>query len=338
MSGIANLKDVANFAGVSVSTVSQVLNGRTNAARISDETAQRVLEASAKLNYRPNLNARRLKNSTAAIPTLAFLGATNAWPFFLSTCLETVQRMITEGGRPFHVVLCPYRTSELHLSKVFTSPCEYDGIIVANASDEDLAFLNQAEILTPTVLLNRASKKYFYVYLSEEHVAARLFELLKSKNLRKLGLMLVTNENIANMAHVTTRVLEKAEAEGIEIRKDWIAYCGESDESRYEAVENLLCLDERPEVIFFPNGRMAMYATKILAKHGLRVPDDLRIISYGGQELLKYLTPSITTIEIPIDAMAEKCCEMLLDVYDNKPFMKWAEYYAKVHYMESFEM
>lgn len=246
--------------------------------------------------------------------------------------------MITEGGRPFHVVLNPYRTSELHLSKLFSGPCEYDGIIVANASDEDLKFLNQAEIFAPTVLLNRASEKYCYVYLSDEHVVNRLFELLKSKNALKLGLVLVENENIANMVHVTRRVLDKAAAEGIDIRDEWISYCDQSDQSRYEAVARLLRLKERPEVLFFPQGRMAMYAIRVLAEYKVRVPEDLRIISYSGQEILKYMVPSITTIEIPIETMAEKCCEMLLDIYDNKPFMKKAEYYAKVHYMESFEM
>lgn len=332
---MANLKDISKYANVSVSTVSQVLNGKAEEMRISKETTNRVFDAATKLNYHPNMNARRLKSSSVSIPSIAFFWAVDISPYFLTRCLEGIQKMVIEDKKNFDLVIQPYRLSELHLSRAFSGPCEYSGIVIANASDKDMEFLHNTNILTPIVLLNRHSEKLCCVSVNSDDVVGRLFEMLINKNCKALGLVLQIDQKF-NTSNLGKKIIDKCRREGIEIRDEWVSYGESSTEGGRNATLKILNAQVRPQNIFYASAVMAGCVPRLFSEEKILIPDEIGIISYGGHEYVKDMVPSITTIEIPLEAMAEKCCEMLLDTIEDKPFMKKAEFYARANYMESF--
>ncbi|MCD7840682.1 MAG: LacI family transcriptional regulator, partial [Erysipelotrichaceae bacterium] len=156
---MSSIKDVAKEANVSISTVSIVINGKAKERKISEETQDKVLKAMEKLNYQPNLSAKRLRASDSR-KTIALFWTTDFRGIMLSRFLTGLQNEITKSQYNYDIIIYPYKNDQLNKEDTLTKISNFHGAIIANASNKDIDFLKKLKPMVPIVLYNREVEEY----------------------------------------------------------------------------------------------------------------------------------------------------------------------------------
>ena len=152
--GMATIKDVAALAGVSLSTVSIVANGRAKQRNISQVTQERVLDAMREVGYRPSVAARKLRGGKERRQLTVFW-ADDFREIMLARFLKGLHAKLEQCGVELDVGVETYRNGELPRVGALCGAPTFDAAIIANASPDDLAFLAEMKPLAPMVLYNR---------------------------------------------------------------------------------------------------------------------------------------------------------------------------------------
>ena len=160
---MATIKDVANLAGVSVSTVSVIINGKAEERKISILTKKKVEEAIKQLNYQPSVSARRLRSNESNVYTVGVFWASDFRISFLSRFISGLQSEILKLKVPIDIAVCPYRTDKLRQEKRLYSLNTYNAVIIVNSTDIDNEYISNNPIPIPAVLFNRESEIYHTV-------------------------------------------------------------------------------------------------------------------------------------------------------------------------------
>ena len=168
------INEIAGMAGVSVSTVSLVLNGKGDEMRISRQTQDKIRKFAAELGYIPNLAARSLRNGNVDSSHQIFAFFVNIeiirkvdGNYFAGVIAEFYLSM-KERNIDAEIVVNPYFSGKLSDYRDYFTSNRYSGIIIYSASDADLAFLTENDFLTSIVLINRETNgKYMNVRIND---------------------------------------------------------------------------------------------------------------------------------------------------------------------------
>ena len=300
---MATIKDVAAKAGVSVGTVSRVLNKR---GYISKETYAKVYQAIEELNYQPNQLARNL--FTQHTNTIGLLLPDVSHPYF-SELTREVELLLYDHG--YKVLLCNTKEKAnreqdyinmLRQNKV-------DGIIIATHMLKKKEYEN---IDLPIVGCDMLLGKNIPAVHSDHHVGGRLAaEKLIHNGCRHI-LQLSGYSMIPSPALVRHRVFSETCAQaGVQC----ITYELATDEFRrssYSDIVNAL-LEHHPEIDgIFSTDIVVAYALSCLYNRGIPVPEQVQVIGYDGTELAGLLTPPLTYIKQPIREISQCLVETLL--------------------------
>jgi LacI family transcriptional regulator len=290
-------KDVARYAGVSSALVSYVLNPGTQ--KVAPATAARVLEAVRVLGYRPNAAARALKLGSAEM--LGLIIPQNVNPFFAQFA-QSVEEAADERG--YKLLLANSDgslTKERRHLRSFLSR-QVDAILLASVSFEpDFADLMSADV--PIVLLNqrRLAEGFSVVGVDLRGGAKAGAEHLIHHGHKNIGL--VIGANAANEADDRELGwLDALHSHGL--REGPIARGPFSREGGYAAAQRILAAAEIPTAIFVSSDNQAVGVLRALHEAGLRIPEDVAIVSFDGSPESEYTWPALTTVQQPLDAMA----------------------------------
>lgn len=288
-------------AGVSRTTASFVLNGRRD-MRLSDDVWERVLESASELGYRPNLNARSLR--TNQTQTIGLISDTIATTQFAGDLVRGATNAALEhdyliligetGGEPG----VEERMIEAMLDR------HVDGFVVAAMSTRSIAVpkLLQGR---PTVLLNcfDPSENVLSVIPDEYEGGRSAVQALAERPLPKrvvvVGGVWSTPEHPEGRYAGQERmrgILDAAQELGVQI--DEVIETTWSTEAGFVAVDELVSRGA-PTAIICMNDRLALGAYQALSTHGLRVGQDVLIVSFDNQELASWLRPPLSSIAIP---------------------------------------
>lgn len=303
---LVTIRDVAQRAGVSTSTVSHVINGTRF---VSPELAERVREAMAELRYQPNALARSLRRRETL--TLGMVVPDNANPFF-AMMARTVEDTCYRQG--YSLILT---NSEGDLGRELANinvlvAKQVDGLILAavGLSSRDLQrVLRQV----PTVVVDRelsgiqADTLLVDNFDGGYQATRHLIEL----GHRRIGCIAGPSVTTPSAERVTgyRRALSEAGLpyeETLVVRGDFQFAGG------YEGAQALLSLPEPPTAIFACNDLMAVGAIAAAAALGRRVPDDLSVVGFDDTILASYITPALTTVAQPIADIGRLATEMVL--------------------------
>jgi LacI family transcriptional regulator len=309
----ATIRDVADVAQVSVTTVSNALNGRTEA--MTGETLHRIQQAIDALSYRPNNVARSLVTQQTA--TIGVIIAEIDTTLFLQALaiIEPIARSANYNillGTVSDDLHDEEHTVDLLIEK------QVEGIVYlstsAHLSDDYLAKLPPS--LPPMVLINRstASNERFD-YLDFDNVAGLVDAV---DYLVRLG-----HRHIAHMSGAPAKKSTTARIEGyklglarhgLEFRPDYLRPgCLETTgQVSEDACLELLALSPRPTAIIAATDIVGAYVLRTIQRAGLRVPDDISVIGVDDQPLCTYLNPALTTVRMPIAEAGQLAIEMLL--------------------------
>ncbi|MGY3718766.1 LacI family DNA-binding transcriptional regulator [Sutcliffiella cohnii] len=299
---MTTIRDVSKFAGVSVATVSRVLNNSENVQPI---TRSKVEHAIKELDYKPNAVARTLFKKKSNSIGLIVPDITN--PFFpdLARAVEDTARSLN-----YKVILCN-SDGDLEKEKEYIevlSQNQVDGLIVTstNGVNDHLKDLNM-----PVVALDRTIGNDIPCVYVDNYEGGRL-----------AGEILYLNggKQIAQIRGPHNLITAEERARGFNDfwnSKGITPAIYESEFSFKEAitVANRL-FDEMREVdsIFTGNDLIGVAVVNTAIKRGIKIPQDLRVLGYDGIEIGKMMIPSLSTIQQPIYGLGREVTKLLLDL------------------------
>ena len=309
------IRDVAAEAGVSVTTVSHVMNEAPN-AQVRAETRERVLAAAARLGYKPNRMARSLR--TRQTRTIALISDTIATTPYAGQMILGAQRAAQDKG--FTVVLFNTGEDPEVEKRELKAALDYqvDGVIYATMYHRVISVPKQLDG-TPVVLLDAESPDSDApsVVPDEATGGRTATEELTSQGHRRIGFI----NNIDNVPATGGRLQgyqDALAAAGVEYDAGLVVNDVSETWGGYRAARALLASSDRPTAIFAYNDRMAMGAYRAAAEAGLRIPDDLSIVGFDDQQLItRGLYPELSSVALPHFDMGFWAGETLAQLLDD---------------------
>ena len=312
-------QDVAREAGVSRTTVSLVLNNVD--AQISGDTRQRVLDAARKLDYHPNVTARRLVKGRTRV--IAFVEHHSPYQSFADAFMAEVLRGLHAVAHQFnyHVIFEPTSDDdrEPDYSVKLVQERHVDGIVYSGPRFNDAALESLAEANIPVILQGHLPGCPFSSVDIDNVASAKL----ATEHLIALGhtqIAMITNGPLNYTAakdRLTGYNIAMQDA-GIGVDPSWIKIGCFSPESGFQAMHSLLSKQRRPTAVFVASDVVAMGAMEAIRQYGLRIPEDIALVGFDNIPWAAYLNPPLTTIRVPAHALGWSAGHLLIQSLDNE--------------------
>lgn len=310
------LTDVARSAGVSSTTASYILNGRSAEMRIAPETERRVREAASALDYRPNRNARNLRTSSTA--TIGVISDFVASGHFASELLAGAGRAARGGG---HLLVIGETEGDSEVERQLIEEMidrRVEGIIYVRLVTQEVSVPPLLVAQRPVLLNCVDPRTSLPAVLPDELQGGRTAaEVVVTAGVARRVVVVGEDRSPGalagrqRLAGLQARLAEAGQAVAEVVPCDWRVH------EAYEAVDRWLAGRGRATVFVCLNDRVAMGTYQALATHGLRVPDDVGVVSFDGSELASWLRPTLSSITIPYAALGARAVERLLSPGDT---------------------
>lgn len=307
---MTTIKDVSRYAGVSVATVSRVLNNINN---VQTETKEKVLKAIADLDYKPNAVARSLYKKRSNTIGLIVPDITN--PFF-----PELARAVEDTARKFGytVILCN-SDGDIEKEKEYIDVLVQNNIYGLIATSTSGTKENFEKLKIPVVALDRNRDEEIPCVYADNYQGGRIV----AKTLyEKGGSVYGQIRGPANLITAEERAKgfqEFLNLKGIPV----INY--ESDFSMVTAtkVANLL-FDQNPNIdaIFAGNDQIGVATLKVALQRGIKIPEDCQIVGFDGVKISEIVNPSLSTVQQPIYQMGMEATKLLFNLATDKKIRK----------------
>lgn len=309
------IEDVAELAGVSIKTVSRVVNDEPN---VRESTRRKVEHAIDELNYRPNLSARNLASHHSHLVGLIY-DDPSAYEAPSAGYVIRLQQGALKACRSANneLLIHPCRYGDKHVGSELRALIEQarpDGIVVA-APLSNMPKIARAIAATgtPFVRLSPGSSggKQFAVVTNDREISAEMTRYLAKLGHRRIAFI----KGDPNHKAVGNRFLgyrDGLEQSGLEYAEELVADGDNSLASGEAAAENLLNLERPPTAIFAANDDMAAGVMRITDRMGIRVPAELSVAGCDDVSLARQVYPALTTIRQPLSSMAERAVRALI--------------------------
>lgn len=306
-----NIREVARRAGVSVASVSRVMNGK---GPVSEDTRNRVLAVAEELRYAPHGAARSL--ITSRTDNIAVLLPDIHGEFF-SELIRGIDR--AARGRGFHLLFSSSHGDRTETQAVLRSiRGRVDGLILMSPDLEVAALLDGLPEPLPVVLLNAPAGLGRCDSLGVDNFggAEAMVHHLAAQGARRIALVGGPPEN--HDAQERLRGYRSALAAlglprdaGLELPGDF------SEASGNLAGRALLALAPRPDAVFAANDAMALGCLYALREGGLHVPEQIALAGFDDIPLARFTNPPLTTVRVPIEQLGQLAFERLRTVIEG---------------------
>lgn len=309
------LKDIAKEAGVSISTVSRVLNHSSpNAA--SKEVQDRIWEIVRRTGYTPNFSARNLQQqkSEQSIQTprsIACMYARtpeNTADLFFSSLVRSIEQ---EAFKHKYILKYSFTSLNIHDPVTFRLINEYqvNGLVILGRCDKQLLTLLRQHF--PNIVstgLNKLEGKFDQVGCNGEEVSKTALEYLI-----KLGHSAIAYIGETQSEERYTGYQHTLAQNGLPLRPELVVNVPMTPEGGYRGAQRLLSSNATFSAIFCGNDTTAIGAMRAISEAGKKIPEDISVISIDNIDTAQYLTPMLTTIHIPTEEMGQMAAKLLID-------------------------
>ncbi|MGH4038260.1 MAG: LacI family DNA-binding transcriptional regulator [Sphaerochaeta sp.] len=289
----AKVEDVAKRSGVSISTVSRVLNGNT---RVNEISKQKVLAAAKELSYLPNQAARSLVLKKSNIIGIIVPTMENS---FYSKLLATIEDEADKEG--YKIVVCCIQENldkEIKYVNLFRQ-MYVDGLIILHEKINPRCrkLLNSCEfpIVQASVLI-KGLKNSISINVNDKKASCMLVNYLIENGHKKIAMITGNLVDQTSGKYRLEGYLQALKENHIEKNEDLIKPGKYTFDSGYETTKEILSRKDIPTAIFAACDEMAMGAASAAQDLGYKVPDDISIVGFDNIELSRMYRPSITTI------------------------------------------
>lgn len=320
--------DVATLAGVSIKTVSRVVNSEPN---VRETTKQRVVDAIESLNYRPDRSARNLASHRSNLIALVY-DDPSAYEIPSSGYVIRMQagalRACREANRELLIHPCNYQDKDVVAGlKTLIERVRPDGIVLA-APLSNMPNIVSAigETNTPFVRVSPGKKngKHFSVSMNDRECSAEMTRYLAS--LGHLNIAFLTGHPKHDA--VKNRFLgyqDGLKDSGLAFSEQLVEAGDNSIRSGEACAEALLNRSDRPTAIFAANDDMAAGVVRVADRLGIDIPNQLSVAGCDDVALAQQIYPSLTTLRQPLATMTERAAKALIDSSVGKETLTGSE-------------
>ncbi len=314
------IKDIAREAGVSVATVSRVVNNKNIVER---ETKERVLKIIGKYNFTPNIFAKGLVSKSRKNIGLIFPYNENMLDdLYLTEITYYIEKNIIEYGYDFSLFFTHNENIEElgnQYLNLFNSG-KVDGLIIGGVQlkDDSLKPLISKEL--PFFLIGSSPSYLHYNFVDVDHknaVKETILSFYKNKKMRKIiyfGSSPLFSATVDKLYGFKDAIAEH----GIRNVEKFIFSNINSYRDAYELVEDLINQKKLPELFFCDHDMIAWGVINALLYNNIKVPDDISVVGYNDIKIAKLFYPSLSTIRLPIEDMAKYTVASIIKLMTKK--------------------
>ncbi len=319
---MATIRDVAEYANVSISTVSLVLN---NSPAVKHETRYKVFDAIKTLQYVPNQYARSLVTKQSRVigvikgmervqrSVYSFDGVVDT---YLSEMLRSIETQIDLNQYSMMIDWCFDQNASDDASAPVLDSNKVDGIIYVGGFLSDA--LAQKLIATgiPTVLIGSRHDEIDYVDTMPDKGLELAVQHLLEQGHRKIAFI-----NGPEASHSSARkergFISALERAGISARPEWIERGDYTGRAGYEAARRLWSSGEHPTAVIGSTDCVAVGAMRYFYENGIYCPRDISLIGFEDSILSEYCVPPLTSICVRKDVLGEEGAKILFNRIQN---------------------
>lgn len=302
---MATIKEIAELAGVSITTVSRVLNFDST-LNVQDETKKRVFEAADKLEYQVRSNRKKKKKLKLGVLCSYSQEEELEDTFYLTVRIAIEKKMEEEG----------FKRVEVAMDSSKEQVASLDGLVCLGTFSEFMVErIKKFEI--PAIFVDASGDLDVFdsVVVDIKHSVRKVLDYLieqKHTKIAFIGGCDVDSDGTAledMRAAVFISYMRKKKL----LNEDYIKISGYTPKHGYRMGKELLEMQDRPTAIFAANDSLAVGCYKAVQEANLLIPDDISIIGFNDISMAKYLVPPLTTVHIPMKFMGEQAVTMLAE-------------------------
>ena len=312
---IYTIRDVAQLAGVSVTTVSRVLNHRPDVNAATREKVERVM---VECNFVGNANARSLKQLDGDVAALILRGRSNP---FLSGLAETMLQFAREADVSFLMESIDEKDDEFQTALRLMHEKRARGFIfIGSRLDERLEVLRGQDV--PMVFatvnaVNAGLPRAASVSIDDRRMGREAMEMLIRAGHTKIAIFGGSRNQGDGLADRYIGAREACEQAGVPLDETRYVETRFSLEDAYNAARNFFATRSDTTAVFAMSDMVAMGVIRALRDIGRRVPEDVSVVGFDGVEMGKYFIPSLSTIVQPQEEIARQSVDVLLDMMEK---------------------
>jgi DNA-binding LacI/PurR family transcriptional regulator len=300
----ARIGDVARLAGVSVSTVSNVMNGR---GRVAKSTCERVLEAADRLDYSPSVAARKLRGGTSGLVAVARAQGERPEHVFGDYSPMLDHLTAAAAAREYSVVFVPSADDSAVWQRI-----HIDGAVVLDPSPVDAVLTALARERVPVVSIGRqrASDEPDYWVDNDTQAAVKAaLDYLAAAGARRV-VLLADKPNYAFSSDIASAYLEWCADRGM--LRQTVDLTEATEEEGFKIGASLLVAPSPPDAILAMPASVAAGVLLAARMKGVRVPDDLMVMTASHTESANSTSPSLSTLNLDVAELAQRAVTMLV--------------------------
>lgn len=306
---MSSLTDVAKKAGVSIATVSRVINNGTN---VNAETRAKVQKAIKELKYQPSRVAKRLRSKSASSNLLGLLIPDIQNPFYVDV-LRGVEDVAYENN--YAIIMCNFAQDEKK-EKMYLDILQQesiDGLIAAPAHEKDSNVIKLLNEGLPIVCVDRglAGKEVDVVVVNNRDGAYVAVDHLAKAGYKRIA-YISGQKQIPSSKYREQGYCDALIDNGLKLDRELIKYGDSKHKSGVDLCAELLNMENPPDAIFTGNNLITLGALETIHKRKLKIPQEVAIVGFDDMYWSISLNPSLTAVRQPAYEIGRRACELLI--------------------------
>ena len=292
---MANITDVAKKAGVSIATVSRVINGNSN---VRENTKAIVLQAIRELNFTPNINAQGLQKKITKTIGLIFPDASS---YYFAEIIRGISSRLRKEG--YHIIVASSHDEEDEVKTLISllRSGRVDGMILMMPSIQNVNVFKNSLTHTPVVYLSTGinTSQSTTVVLDNYQGAKDITEHLIEHGHQRIGFIHGAPHNYDSQQRYKGYV-DALKDHNLESSILIESHGNFTEASGFKSAMELLNQKPRPTAIFAANDAMAIGTIEAAKRMSLKIPGDVAVVGFDDISTAQYIDPTLTTVKVPV--------------------------------------
>jgi LacI family transcriptional regulator/LacI family repressor for deo operon, udp, cdd, tsx, nupC, and nupG len=306
---MASLNEVAKRAGVSIATVSRVINA---SPRVNPETRTKVLQVIKELKYQPNRVAKRLRNKNSSGNLLGVLIPDIQNPFYVEV-LRGIEDVAFQ--HKYVLIMCNFSQDEQkeHRYLDILQSESIDGLIAAPTDEYDLKVIDLVKKGLPIVCVDRglSGVDVDVVLVDNQDGAFLAVDHLAKKGYKRIAFISGMSQ-IPSSRKRKLGYMEALEVNGLPFNEELVKYGDSKMESGTKLCNELMSLPNPPDAIFTGNNLITLGALEALNARGSKIPDEVAVVGFDDMFWANSLNPPLTAVRQPAYEIGKRAAEQLI--------------------------
>ena len=313
---MATIREVAKKAGVSITTVSRILNN-DDSFNVSKITKEKVLKVIKQLNYERKKNKNRISQSNISVIKCFDEKIENEDPYFVSLKIN-LENMLKKKVSKVNFFDLEEIEKLIKYNEISNFSLTDAVIFIGETSKEKLKFFKSLNENIICVDVYDTDNITDYIKFDMRNSVEIVLNYIFKLNHKKIGLLVGRNKVVKNLVDFREKYFKEIMVKNGLYREEYLQIGDFSMESGYIMMKEILKLEDRPTAVFCGNDSIAMGAYKAIRENKLKIPEDISVIGFNDLKLSQYFIPPLTTIKIDTKLIAQETVNSLVELLEGK--------------------